>query len=71
MRVAEIMTDFHRIQNFILSIRASPSAEEYNEDGFALLRRCVHEAQALLAPNFQQQAATRGDDEQTKLQLRR
>jgi hypothetical protein len=70
MRVAEIMTDFRNIQTYISSIRASPSAEEYNEDGYALLRRCVADAQALLSQPFSAQSCSR-DEEQIKLQLRR
>ncbi|TKA62620.1 hypothetical protein B0A55_10338, partial [Friedmanniomyces simplex] len=34
MRVAEIMNDYRNIQNFMAAIRASPSAEEYNEEGY-------------------------------------
>lgn len=71
MRVAEMMTDFRNIQNYIASIRASPSAEEYNEEGYLVLRRCVAEAQALLAQPFQAQSGSNGDEEQDKMHLRR
>lgn len=71
MRVAEIMADFRNIQNYISSIRANPSAEEYNEEGYLVLRRCVAEAQALLSQPFQTQPGGRGDDEQDKIQLQR
>ena len=70
MRVQEIMADFRQIQNYIAAIRANPSAEEYNEEGFAVLRRCVAEAQALLAQPFQQNGMN-GDDEAARVQLRR
>lgn len=71
MRVAEIMTDFRNIQTYIASIRANPSAEEYNEEGYLVLRRCVAEAQVLLSQPFQTQPGGRGDDEQDKMQLQR
>lgn len=71
MRIGEIMTDFRNIQNYIASIRANPSAEEYNEDGYLILRQCVSEAQALLPQPFQTTSTTRGDEEQDKIQLRR
>jgi hypothetical protein len=71
MRVQEIMTDFRTIQSYIAAIRANPSAEEYNEDGFVVLRRCVAEAQALLAQPFNVQNGTGGDEEANRVQLRR
>ena len=70
MRIAEIMTDFRNIQTYIAAIRANPSAEEYNEEGFVVLRRCVAQAQALLAQPFQTNGS-RGDGEQVKAQLKR
>lgn len=71
MRVAEIINDYRNIQNYIASIRANPSAEEYEEDGYVLLRRSVAQAQTLLVQPFNAQHATKGDDEQIKSQLRR
>ncbi len=71
MRVAEIINDYRNIQNYIASIRANPSAEEYDEEGYVLLRRSVAQAQTLLAQPFNAQHATKGDDEQIKSQLRR
>lgn len=64
------MADFRHLQNYIAAIRANPSAEEYNEEGFIVLRRCVAEAQTLLAIPFQQNG-TNGDDEAARVQLRR
>ncbi|EME83424.1 uncharacterized protein MYCFIDRAFT_203630 [Pseudocercospora fijiensis CIRAD86] len=58
MRVAEIMQDFKNIQMRIGAIRANPSAEEYNEDGFVILRQCVSAAQQLLARPFQKVCIT-------------
>ena len=43
------MTDYANILHFIESIRASPSNEEYNEDGFQVLRACDAHAQLLRA----------------------
>lgn len=71
MRVAEIMADFRNIQNYIAAIRASPSAEEYNEDGYVVLRQCVGSAQALLQMPFNSQNGNKGDDEADKASLRR
>ena len=71
MRVAEIINDFRNIQNYIASIRANPAAEEYNEEGYVLLRKCVADAQALLSQPFQTQNGSMWDGEQNKLHLRR
>lgn len=71
MRVAEIMQDFRNIQHYIASIRLRPSAEEYNEEGYVLLRRCVTEAQALLAQPFQGNGNGKGGEEEKRGQLRR
>jgi len=72
MRITEIMTDFRNLQNYIASIRAAPSAEEYNEEGFVLLRHCEAEAKTLLQQGFNMASSgQRADDEQQKLQLRR
>lgn len=71
MRITEIMTDFRNLQNYIASIRAAPSAEEYNEDGFVLLRHCEAEAKSLLDQGFQMSGAQSKDEEQQKAQLRR
>lgn len=72
MRVAEIMSDYRNIQNRIASFRASPSAEEYNEVGYVLLRQCEADARALLSQPFQSDP-TNGhqDEERVKAQLRR
>lgn len=73
MRVTEIISDFGNIQNYIASIRARPSSEEYNEDGYVLLRRCAAESHALLAQPFQTVNMGKGreDDEGNKVLLRR
>lgn len=71
LRVAEIVTDYRNIQNQIASVRSNPSASEYNEVGFALLRRCELEARALLQQPFQASTGGARDEEQIKVQLRR
>ena len=69
MRVTEIMADFRNLQTYIANMRASPSAEDYNEEGYVILRRCVAEARALLAHPFQ--TTTKARDEAEKEQLQR
>lgn len=72
LRVGEIITDYRNIQQRISQIRTSPSAEEYNEVGFALLRQCENDARALLSHPFAGvQDNPDRDEEQVKLQLRR
>ena len=71
MRVAEIMEDFRNLLGYISAIRASPSSEEYDEEGYLVLRRCAAESQALLLQPFQAQSVGRRDDEQNKQHLRR
>lgn len=82
MRVAEIISDFRNIQQYLTSIRLRPSAEEYNEEGFVLLRRCVAEAQALLQVPFSSLSGSAGgnggnggngkrEEEERKGELRR
>jgi len=71
MRVAEVVSDFRKIQHFLASIQANPSAHEYHEQGFVVLRQCVAEAHALLHQKFYFQASEpHGDEEQEKFQLR-
>lgn len=71
MRIFEIMSDFREIQSFISNIRASPSAEDYNAAGYRVLRRCVAQAEALLAQPFNADTAPYGEDEQDRVQLQR
>lgn len=73
MRIAEIMNDFRNIQHYIASIRLRPSNEEHNEDGYVLLRRCIAEAQALLAQPFPDSVSSNanGDEEEKRGELRR
>ncbi|KAF2089252.1 hypothetical protein K490DRAFT_72066 [Saccharata proteae CBS 121410] len=69
IRIAEIMTDFRNLQHYIARIRASPSAEEYYLEGYALLRQCAAEAQAVLVAPYAA-SPTGGDLEMQRAQLR-
>lgn len=71
LRVAEILNDYRNILDYLSAIRANPSAEEYNEDGYVVLRKCVTRAQALLSQPFRTQGGPRGDEEINKAHLRR
>jgi len=71
MRVTEIMNDFRNIQVRIAAINAQPSREEFNEDGFVLLRQSQAEAKALLNQPFEQSTRGRGTEEHHKVQLKR
>ncbi|KAF2503371.1 hypothetical protein BU16DRAFT_38529 [Lophium mytilinum] len=71
MRVAEIMSDFRNLQYYIAQIRATPTAEEYYLEGYALLRQCATEAQAVLsAPFAASTTSPDGNPEREKAQLR-
>lgn len=69
--MAEIVTDYRNILHYIAAIRASPSAEEYNEEGYLVLRRCVAQAQALSSQTFHSQNGVKGDEEANKAHLKR
>ena len=71
MRVTEIMNDFRNIQVRIAAINAQPSREEFNEEGFVLLRQSQAEAKALLNQPFEQSSRGRGTEEHHKVQLKR
>jgi hypothetical protein len=71
MRISEIMNDFRNIQVRIAAINAQPSREEFNEDGYVLLRQSQAEAKALLSQPFEQVARGRGTEEHHKVQLKR
>ncbi|KAF2207294.1 hypothetical protein CERZMDRAFT_102575 [Cercospora zeae-maydis SCOH1-5] len=73
MRVGELMTDFRNIQRFMSSIRVSPSAEDYNEEGFRVLRHCVAQSQRMLQQDFASTVPSmkqESDEESAKQQLR-
>ena len=73
MRVAEIMNEFRNLQHYIAQIKANPSSEEYYEEGYAILRQCSADAQAVLAARYDSgslQVPT-NNGEREKLQLQR
>lgn len=65
------MADFRNIQHRIAAIRCLPSREEFNEDGFVLLRQTQAEAKAILSQPFEQSPRGKATEEQHKAQLRR
>jgi len=73
MRVAEVMNDFRTIQHKISQYHVNASQAEYHLAGYAILRQCHAEAQAVLATHFDpgsvQSSGTSA--EQTKRQLQR
>ena len=72
MRVAEVMNDFRIIQHSISTCRANPSASEYQEAGYGILRQCHAEAQAVLSTHFDTGSmGPPSPGEQTKRQLQR
>lgn len=64
------MTDFRNLQHYVAQIRASPEPEEYYLEGFAVLRHCAAEAQAVLSAPFSATPSPDGDPEQEMAQLR-
>lgn len=52
MRLAEIMQDFRNLQYYISQAQAMPTADEYNGYGYALLRQCNAEGEAVLTRPF-------------------
>ncbi|KAG7009108.1 hypothetical protein G7Y79_00003g009760 [Physcia stellaris] len=73
MRVAEVINDFHLIQRRMAQYEATPSPDEFHEEGYEILRQCRAEAQAVLATPFQNELlqVPRGPDEAEKRQLQR
>ncbi|KAI9813228.1 MAG: hypothetical protein M1827_004170 [Pycnora praestabilis] len=71
LRVAEIMSDFRTLQYYIAQYKANPSAEDYHEEGYAILRQCEAEAQSVLSADFNagtsQSAPSNGEQEKTQL----
>lgn len=73
MRVAEVINDFHLIQRRMAQFQATPSPDEYHEEGYEVLRQCRAEAHAVLAAPFQYELlqVPRGPGEAEKRQLQR
>lgn len=72
LRVAEIMNDFRTLQYHISQQKTSPPSEDSQKEGYALMRQCSTEAQALLAsqynPGTSQNAGDDGEKEKAQLQ---
>jgi hypothetical protein len=65
------MTDFRNLQHYLVQLHASPKAEEYYLEGYALLRQCTAEAQAILQTPFSgSSGAATGHPEHEKQQLK-
>ena len=73
MRVAEVMNDFRTLQHLITQLEANPSADDYYEEGYQILRQCHTEAQAVLNSQYDTGAlqASGSVGEQEKRQLQR
>ncbi|KAF1987466.1 hypothetical protein K402DRAFT_412114 [Aulographum hederae CBS 113979] len=70
MRVSEVMTDYRNVQHYMAQINAPPSPEDANLEGYAILRACIHEAQAVLATPYSGNSLdANGDEELEKAQL--
>lgn len=70
MRVAEIVEDFSSLQRQINQISATPSADDYNAQGYALLEECKRTARGVLAQPFAQtNPPPNGDPEQERQHL--
>lgn len=77
MRVAELMTDFRKLQHYMSSIRIRPSAEDCHEEDFQGLRHCVVERYQFLQegfpcniPSTMTITTKEGDEELAKTQVR-
>lgn len=71
MRVAEIMQDFRTVQNYLAGVRPQIPRHDANQEGYLLIRQCLHEAQQLIAQPYAASGShPRGDAEKEKAQLR-
>ncbi|KAL8674643.1 MAG: hypothetical protein Q9168_000951 [Polycauliona sp. 1 TL-2023] len=72
LRITEIMAEFLSIQRRIAEYSPNPSADEYFEEGYEVLRQCRAEAQAVLVVPYPLELAaasdTPGDSEKRQLQ---
>ncbi|KAI9881453.1 MAG: hypothetical protein M1830_000015 [Pleopsidium flavum] len=66
------MNDFRNLQHYIAQIKASPSPDEYYEEGYAILLQCTAEAQAVLSAHYDsgslQVPTNNGEREKVQLQ---
>lgn len=52
MRVAEVMNDFQRLQQYLMQTQPSPSVDDYYEEGYEMLRQCRAAAIAVLSAEY-------------------
>lgn len=73
MRIAEVMNDYQMIQHRISQYQVIAPQQDYNEEGYVILRQCRAEAQAVLAAPYDYQLLEipRGPGETEKRQLQR
>ena len=72
MRVAEVMNDFQRLQQYLMQPQPSPSMDDYYEEGYEMLRQCRAAASAVLSaqydPDLRQGSSGSGEVEKRQLQ---
>lgn len=72
IRVAEVMNDFQRLQQYLMQPQPSPSVDDYYEEGYEILRQCRAAASAVLAaeydPDLRQSPNESGELEKRQLQ---
>ncbi|KAI9929044.1 hypothetical protein ASPWEDRAFT_169120 [Aspergillus wentii DTO 134E9] len=52
LRVAELINDYRTLLIHIPQQNVDASPDEYNEEGFVVMRKCLAESQALLSSNY-------------------
>lgn len=71
MRVAEVMNDFQRLQQYLLQPQPSPSVDDYYEEGYEILRQCRAGAVAVLSAEYDPDLSSNESGEAQKRQLQR
>ncbi|EEP82596.1 conserved hypothetical protein [Uncinocarpus reesii 1704] len=73
LRVTELMNDFRTLLLHISQLKTDSPLGEEHEEGYALMRRCFHEAQSLISAQFNVESIQNGngDGEWQKVQLQR
>ncbi|KAJ5155602.1 hypothetical protein N7492_008405 [Penicillium capsulatum] len=72
VRMAELINDYRTLLLHIPQQNVQVSAEDYYEEGFAVLRECLAAAQNLMAANYHPCPVTgQGNDETEKAELQR
>ncbi|MCJ1470823.1 hypothetical protein MMC07_009470 [Pseudocyphellaria aurata] len=71
MRVAEVMNDFQRLQQYLMQPQPTPSADDYYEIGYEILRQCRAGATAVLSAEYDADLSTNESGDAQKRQLQR